>query len=387
MAGVYGWSIRSNFAVREVNYLARSIRGLEWILAAEISVRIGGSITEVVHRAVHFKAPLTNSVLNLGSADDVFFEVARIRGVPHTRDALALLAGEVKRVPWREALNVVRMHRAFQQRGTFEVIASFLGGRNYSRREIEQTIGGAFSEITGMPFLDHERSGPPADASWRVHIRNGEAIVAIRLGPTALHRRTYKQNSRPGTLHPPVAYAMAILADIQPGIRVTDPCCGAGTILVEAHRLEPNALIVGSDLKPDAIAAAAANLRRSGLHPPLLVAEAGRLPYGDGSFDRIISNVPWGGAVQAAGTLRNAPERLGEELARTLDHGGRAVLLTSENEVALPHLTAFTFMIRLFGRRANITIFTGEEQSRKLFNPQSTFGLALMESFPLYIQP
>ncbi|MBP2350915.1 23S rRNA G2445 N2-methylase RlmL [Kribbella aluminosa] len=56
-----------------------------------------------------------------------------------------------------------------------------------------------------------------------------------------------------------VAAAMAHLADLAPGHDVLDPFCGAGTVLLEAQVLEPDARYVGVDRAQGTIAAAQAN--------------------------------------------------------------------------------------------------------------------------------
>ena len=48
----------------------------------------------------------------------------------------------------------------------------------------------------------------------------------------------YKQENVPGSLKPTVAAALLSLAGVRPGTRVLDPCCGAGTILIEAEAVQ-----------------------------------------------------------------------------------------------------------------------------------------------------
>jgi tRNA (guanine6-N2)-methyltransferase len=89
---------------------------------------------------------------------------------------------------------------------------------------------------------------------------------------------------------------MARMADIRPGHSVLDPCCGAGTLLIEADHLQPEARYQEFDLDPDALQAARPNAAGS---PAVTVdsADAGDLPLGDGSIDRVVCNPPWGTQV------------------------------------------------------------------------------------------
>src|SRR5262245_17701032 len=370
------------------SFLARSIRWLEWIVAAELSTKPGVAVTQVGHREIHVRAPLQKELTQLGSPDDVFIEVGRIQDVHHTRDGLVTLAAGVTRLPLIEAVRDLGLIRDIARDFSFDVIASFLGRRNYNRTEIEDTVGQAMAVQLGRRYVQHAASSAKVmDVSWRVHIRDREAIVGLRLASGPLHRRPYKLKSGPGSLHPPVAFSMAALADLQPGSLVIDPCCGAGTILIEAQKLQSDALVIGSDIDVAAIKASRENSRRANVAPRLLVADAGRLPYQRGSVDRVISNLPWGRAVQPSSTLRQEPERFLEEIGRALAHNGRAVLLRAANDAAQESstLTApkLEFRIRLFGRWSTISVFRASEGS-PLFRTNARLGAALADGWARY---
>ncbi|GAB2735197.1 TRM11 family SAM-dependent methyltransferase [Streptomyces bullii] len=134
---------------------------------------------------------------------------------------------------------------------------------------------------------------------------------------------------------------MAALAGIRPGHRVLDPCCGAGTLLIEAALAHPGARCEGFDLSREAVATARANAAAAAAAPPLTVhrADAGRLPLPDGTADRVLCNPPWGTQVHPGGLLATAPDRWWRELRRVLAPDGTAVLL-------LPDPTALTTALR-----------------------------------------
>jgi 23S rRNA G2445 N2-methylase RlmL len=81
---------------------------------------------------------------------------------------------------------------------------------------------------------------------------------------------------------------MARLAQLAPGHQVLDPFCGAGTLLLEAQYLEPQASYVGMDHDPAAIAAARANA--GGWRVTWHCTDTRRLTT---AADRIITNPPW----------------------------------------------------------------------------------------------
>lgn len=366
------------------SYLARCVRGIEWIGAAEICSRPGIAIEKLGHREIHFSAPADAHLLDLGSADDIFLNVGLVAPIAHERAALAVLASGVQRLPWAARLPRLLASRGVRRFTSLQVIGSFLGRRNYNREEIEGAVGRSLAEHLRIPFVPHAEGEPgQAVLSVRVHIRSGEALILARVPAHPLHRRPYKIESRPGTLHPPLAYAMAMLADLRPGQRVLDPCCGVGTILAEAHRLEPASLLLGSDISGAALQAASKNLALAGADATLRVSDAGQLPLADGSVHRIISNVPWGGAVEPMGLLASGTKAFGREVFRVLAPGGRAVLL-HPGDLWVSQLERVDLPIRLFGRPSMLTVVTPEKGA--VFDTNSRFGLALSRAFDEYQQ-
>lgn len=97
----------------------------------------------------------------------------------------------------------------------------------------------------------------------------------------------------PGSLHPPVAAAIARIADIQPGHVVLDPFTGAGTVLLEAARIQHDAHYLGSDRDRDALRLARLNAAQ---RPQIQwrPGDARQLAQFAPRADRIITNPPWG---------------------------------------------------------------------------------------------
>jgi len=116
------------------------------------------------------------------------------------------------------------------------------------------------------------------------------------------------------------AWRRAMVAEIQPGDRVLDLCCGSARSSVEAAK-RSGRLVVGADVSWEMLVRGAAHAAAAGVRFAAVRADAFRLPFRDGAFDVI--TVAWG--------LRNLvpePEALAE-MRRVLRAGGRLLVLDS----------------------------------------------------------
>jgi 23S rRNA G2445 N2-methylase RlmL len=347
-------------------FLARSIHGLEWLAAAEIETDLNASVRSIGHREITFQAPLDAAVLALGSIDDLFLLCGKIDRIGRGRLDLARLAAGLGSLPLLRALERIERLRPIRRSRGFEVIGSFLGRRNFNRSEMEICAGSAIAEITAMPFCRHEAGdADERDLSWRIHLRDGEAVVALRVAQRPLHRRGYRVSSMPGALHPPVAYAMNLLSGAQSPCHILDPCCGSGTLLIEARRLAPDAFLVGSDIHSSSLRAAAGN----GLNANCrwVQADLGYLPYRDGFADCVLANLPWGRTVAADGGIRGREGLAVREAMRVLAPGGNAVFLTPLAQAIAGDGCAllWSIPIRLAGYWASIQIVSAGRDSRE----------------------
>ncbi|GII58781.1 hypothetical protein Pth03_71700 [Planotetraspora thailandica] len=316
--------------------VARCVHGLEPTLAEEILGLGLGTITYIGHREVRFRARPAQArrpgrgTAELSTADDVFLLAAQCPDPGPRKDAAAALARLADSADSADLDGLLRprlRHGGTGEVAGVEVSASALGRRNFTRYDVEDAVGQALARRLGVAH--HSRRGgaaPPAGSNgWRVTLDGERATLLLRVADRPLHRRDYKRRSIPGTLHPPVAAAMARMAGIRPGDLVVDPCCGAGTLLIEAVRHEPQARFCGFDLAPESLQAARDNA--AGLPVVLGRADAGRLPLAGGGVARVVCNPPWGGQVAPGGLLGASPARWWAELRRVLMPGGVAVAL------------------------------------------------------------
>jgi len=301
----------------QLHFMVRALRGLETIARDEVRALPDATEVRVEHRAVRFALPrLDPGVLALGTVDDAFLVVGEVDGIGHRRESLSALAALARSIDLEATLLAVGRARP----RTFDITASFIGRRNYSRFEIESHVAGAVAAATG--WEQRPRAGC---VSLRVHVLHERATLAVRLARAPLHRRSYRIASKPGALHPPLARALCVVAEPAAGDVVVDPTCGVGTIPIEAALLESRVVAVGSDLDRAAVAAARANARRAGVAVRFAVGDATEIPIPAGGVDRVVVNPPWGRAVAAGGGLRRTSLWVG--VGRVLAPGGRLVAL------------------------------------------------------------
>lgn len=374
--------------------VARCVRGLEPALGTEILRTGSATIDWIGHREVGFRT--SNRIrtksgdgngsgtgtgtgdshdgdVRLRTADDVFLLAHRQCDIgPHKSD-LAGLAELARAVDLEALARERRAHGDPAGFGGIEISASFLGLRTYNRYDIEDAVGLVLAARAGVPYHSrrHGEPAPPGHSGWRLTMDGTHTTLLLRLGQRPAHRRAYKNTTVPGTLHPPVAAAMAQVAELRPGQRVLDPCCGAGTLLIEAHHMVPGTTLLGFDLDPAARRAA----RRNAGPLPVAVehGDAGALPVPDRSIDRVLCNPPWGEQVDAGGRLAGHPERWWRELARVLTDEGRAIVLLPEarglgHALALGLAPVHVQQLSLFGSRPLLVRLerqrTGRRRSR-----------------------
>jgi tRNA (guanine6-N2)-methyltransferase len=343
--------------------VARTVRGIESVLAREIEADGLGTVEQLGHREVWFRHDDSDQrVLDLRCADDVFLVGASVPGIDRSKASLKVLSAAAGAVPVQDLQALREALGGARQPLSVDVSASFLGRRNFNRYDLEDAVGEPLAARAGLEYYSR-RGGiapPPGAMSWRLTVEGSKALLGPRIGRGPLHRRSYRQITRPGSIHPPLAAALVRLAQPSYGERLLDPCCGAGTIPIEAAALGGGLSIVGSD--HDSVAVRAAKANGEGTAINWMTADAGLLPLASGSVDLLITNPPWGRQVAAAGVLVRHPYRFWAELGRVLRPGGRAVVLLTDADARLVEAermglrTSDRRQVSLFGARPEIAI-------------------------------
>ena len=305
-------------------FFARTVHGREEIAAGEVADQLGAGPAATTHRLVRFRSAAPAAELpTLRSVDDVFLLLLERSGVGHTRAELGVLAGWARELDLGPALDWASRARDVRPARGLELIASFLGARKYTRFELEEAVGPTIAERLGVPLVRLREPGRTApDLSLRLHLDHETALLGLRVAAAPLHRRPYKHDSVPGSLHPPVAFALCRLAGLGTGDLLVDPFCGAGTIAIESGSAG-----LALDVRAAAVCATVRNAARAGAPVRAVRGDAGALPLAAASVRRIVTNPPWLNQVDYAGSLAGRPGRLWRELTRVLAPDGLAVVL------------------------------------------------------------
>ncbi|MBA2481625.1 MAG: methyltransferase domain-containing protein [Planctomycetes bacterium] len=328
-------------------------RGLEDVAAAELGrLAVVGSVG--YRRVTATVAGDLSALLSLRTVDDLFIDCATWAGIARPRAVLATVRQLAGRLDLRATVTALRAVRALPPSPSFTVTASFVGKRNYSGEEIRAAVSSGIAERSGW---NHVETDDEADLNVRVFIEHEIAYVGVRVAADPLHERTYLGTHRPGSLRPSIAASMLELAEVRPGMRVLDPCCGVGTIAIEAALAGARA--TAGDLDGDAISAARTHARSAGASVSSARWDARILPLAAASMERVVCNLPWDRQVGVDGALPDFHRRVGPAIARCVAPGGRLAVLTIDiDSLVFPGFTRVsTREISVSGQRPVIAVY------------------------------
>ena len=302
--------------------IAFAVPGLAALLAEELQsiagVRVEDTGRDGRADVVLFTAEASalRHVLTTRLAEDIFVEAGRT------------LRSEGDRAPWiagrlwrperaRRALATrAQLTRPARERATFRVIARVLQERSFLRTDLRRHLAGAIQrQQPKWRFAD------PADIEvWVVEYQPGKIVAGVRVSDVRMRQHEGRDIERSGALRPTAAAAMVQLAG-KPHGTLLDPCCGSGTILVEAVNAGWQA--EGIDIDPDAVGIARKNV------PGVEVRQGDvrHLTFEDCSVSACVSNLPFGKRYTVQQDMKEWLRTALSEMARVTQPGGRVVLL------------------------------------------------------------
>ena len=262
--------------------------------------------------------------------EDVFLAMSRTSKIAKSSDVAKLSRG-INRTTLLESValkNELFPDKKRKRRGPPTYCCFVRQNRDHRvhRKRVSQEVVSSIARVFPRWRLDD-----PADLEFWVFWAD-VAVLALRLSDKTLKYRGRRPPERPGALRPTIAAAMVELADVQDGHAVLDPMCGTGTLLLECSRRFPRAVLFGSDRSAEAVEAAKGRL---GASATIRRCALGELDDPPGTFDRVVTNLPWGGQTPVRGPVYT------KGVSKLLDcvaDDGLVVLLTSRRDLLEPTL-------------------------------------------------
>lgn len=359
---------------------AITLPGLESVAADEITRDLGGEVKKTERGVVLFRVDeIGPELLKLRCVEDVFL-------LAWGTDSLTYRAVDLKQIRhWtaKEAdwQNLLRLHHGVHPKPkgkpTYRLVTQMTGTHAYRRIDARAEMAHGLAGVFPASWRPAEENA--AVEVW-LTINGATAVCGVRLSDKTMRHRTWKTEHTPASLRPTMAAAMVRLAGAAPGDWVLDPMCGAGTIMGEQIELSKRRRagrveVIGGDIEMNALRAAAANLRKVG---PVLLShwDAGRLPLGTQSIDRIVSNPPFGKQLSSPEEIGPLYRSLAAESDRVLKDGGRAVFLVSEMAELRDALRPYQWQpqkqlrVEVLGQGATISVWRKEGGSDTVHGEQ-----------------
>lgn len=346
-----------------MRFLAYITKGLEPIVRHELRQKIpGADIERTSDKYLIFEADRKDvpAILELRTVDDVHIllkfhehgqkpdeeqvvEEIPVAELDETRDFLESLRDTGEKF----SLTVSRYRNPH---GDPEKLESILTTRLEAALEMRK-IGGRSSRF-----------------DIRVHVEEKNTIISSRLTEKPLYYRDYWDQGRKGSLKTSIAAALCRLTGPEPGDRLVDNFCGAGTILCEGklQEMEPH----GGDIDREAVKCAHRNMDNLSPETSKNIKQVDAISTGrpDSYFDIAVSNLPWGKQVELD-TVKLYSRSI-KEYSRILKDDACIALLCTEPELAVKHLKknfpghrTGRFQLGFLGQNPWVTYAVPESQS------------------------
>ena len=173
--------------------------------------------------------------------------------------------------------------------------------------------------------------GEEGDLLLRIRPSRTGWDVLVRLSPRPQSARAYRRCNMAGGLNATLAFAMNELAGSHKDDVYLNAMCGSGTLLIERALAAPCKRLMGVDLNEEALECSRQNIRGARIKAiDLINRDATKLPFEDGYFNVITSDLPWGDAVGSHEGNKELYPAFLEEMGRVSSKDARFVLLTHE---------------------------------------------------------
>lgn len=306
--------------------------GLETVAFSELKARVSDAALVKFARGIALfrTEEELEDLLELRTAEDVFFTLVHIADLRHGADAVRVLHSATLQADINAALSQWRrVHHGAHAR-TWRVVSQMTGNYAFRRIDAGRAVGDALRKV--FPRSMHQVEDD-ADMEFWLWLSGNDALVGLRLSDATMRHRTYKREHLPASLRPTVAAAMSWMARPTADDIVLDPLCGAGTLLIERDLLAPYDRLLGGDIREEAVAMAKRNARAADVEATWRVWDARALPLADDSVTRILTNLPFGKQIGTHEENITLYKTLLTNFERVLNPTGLLVTLTSEDRL------------------------------------------------------
>ena len=212
------------------------------------------------------------------------------------------------------------------------------------------------------------------DVQLNLYINNTLGVISFDTSGKPLHKRGYRQESSEAPLQEALAAALLMMAKFEGTEILCDPCCGAGTLLVEAALMAthtppgylrrdwgfmqhpdfsrqkwlevkaeadtkriplPKQQIFGADINKTTVQRCKVNLRAAGFHESIEIQHSDFRDYHPSQAPTfLITNPPHGRRLEDVDTLRPLYRALGDFMKQKCGKPARGFVFTGNLELA-----------------------------------------------------
>ena len=259
------------------------------------------------------------SLVLMKTADDILFLIKKFQDIDRYRSSLIDMKIQLRHVNLDKTLATCSRVRKIAKK-TYGVKASYIGRRDYTAAEVEDTIM--------HEMKDWKKSDDP-EISLRVILTQDISFIGSSLTRMPLYMQNRLQTV-PGSLRPSLANILIRLSGLKKEHVFLDPMCGSGMIAIEAKKITEKC--IAGDKEEKTLEIAKQNASKAGAEIEFHGWDARKTGLEKGSVDRIICNLPFGKQIELDEHLIMDAV---EEMARILKRDGRIVLLSKE-QIPLP---------------------------------------------------
>jgi putative N6-adenine-specific DNA methylase len=240
----------------------------------------------------------------------------------------------------------------------------------FASQVVKDAVCDHFRHRTGArPHIDPQEP----DVQLNLFIQNDWAILSFDTSGLPLHKRGYRMETVEAPMQESLAAALLMLAEYRGDEILYDPCCGSGTLLIEAAlmatKTAPGYLrkrwgfmehpqfsqeqwlkvkmdedakrqplkgdISGTDINKNAVRIAKTNLRAAGFHLQVEVIQADFREYTPAKLPNfVICNPPHGKRLDDVEVLKPLYRSLGDFMKRNTEKPAKGFVFTSSQDLA-----------------------------------------------------